>query len=537
MFGILQGFNALFLPAYQPPKDEKLRPKGSEIRTKFGQACLWWPRTKFGGYSLSTEELEPYRLLGDGPIDCILDLYEQEGNPVGPGEDLLVRCEKAKQKHKATTTTTTAEQALLEFLKYHEELPLWVDVDQLRRGQEVFLAYIPVASLSLYYRSLVAGFSIPKIAAVVRSTRYLTPPSRPDQVLARLMDTGALTASCMGLGIESLLPGGIGWEITLHVRVLHAKVRRALLKGGKWDTRQYGIPINQEDLSATLLAFSTNVLFGIDFVSGVSLSKQEKLDYLALWRYIGWVLGVETETYDLKMLPRVSSTSSNGTQQQPHLSDSSWERLPPLDPCGPGRGHIPDPIANSNSLLQSFIFHLLDPDESSVEVAHHLLQITDRKPPNSNFKKIPPSFYKNELFYFRAFQCRRFIGNPLADALHLPYHPSLFVRIKLWCKSTFFLSLLRVYTLTAMWIPFCRRRMISWHEKRMKTFYEGWEKTHKTRMANALAKKERPGWTTTTTGSEKNDNNTLKAMDADHHHEMSSSSLCPFAMVAPPTTG
>ncbi|KAL3915909.1 MAG: hypothetical protein SGILL_005424, partial [Bacillariaceae sp.] len=349
-------FNALDVPAYRvPPKNEW--PKTAYLRTKFGQQVLWWLR-KDGGYHLSPQELEPYRLIGDCRVDTILQQLEHNGNPLGQGDDLLKMMEQSLDKE--ANSRSPIEIQMASFLENYSRLPDWVDKEQLKRGQEVFLAYLPVASLSLYYRSLVAGFSIPKIAAVIKATAYLAPPSRPDQALQRLLDTGELTATCTGLGLEAIFPGGIGWKTALYVRFLHAKVRHSLLcrTGTKqWDVDKYGVPINQEDMAATLLAFSVNVLFGIDLMSGITLPEQQKLDYLALWRYLGWLLGVETE-----MEERLEG--------QP-----TTKKVPPLDPCGPGVDRLtPSPIQNSNAILQSVIFHLLDPDESSSEIARHLLK-------------------------------------------------------------------------------------------------------------------------------------------------------------------
>ena len=96
-----------------------------------------------------------------------------------------------------------------------------------------------------------------------------------------------MTVACTALGLDALLPGGIGWKTALHVRILHAKVRFAILnrKGKKkWNVRKLGVPINQEDMAATALAFSINVLAGIDLIAGNPVSDQEQLDYLALWR-------------------------------------------------------------------------------------------------------------------------------------------------------------------------------------------------------------------------------------------------------------
>ena len=121
------------------------------------------------------------------------------------------------------------------------------------------------------------------------------------------------------VGIDSLFDGGDGWKAALHVRVLHAKVRRRLMQrqGSKrWNVESLGVPINQEDMAATLLAFSINTLYGVEFIAGAQLSRQEQLDYLALWRYIGWLLGVPTATDD--------------------DDERTTGGLRPLDPCGPG---------------------------------------------------------------------------------------------------------------------------------------------------------------------------------------------------------
>ena len=86
-------------------------------------------------------------------------------------------------------------------------------------------------------------------------------------------------------------------------------------------------------LQATLLAFSYNVLVGIELVAGSPLPAAEQEDYLALWRYIGWLLGVDGR----------------------------------LDPCR----NVP----RAKAMLESVIMHLLEPDEHSVAVAQHLLQV------------------------------------------------------------------------------------------------------------------------------------------------------------------
>ena len=77
-----------------PPKHEL--PEGSELRSKFGQQVLWCPKS-IGGSNLSSEELEPYRFLGDGKLDRILHLLDEQGTPLRAGDDFLLMAEKASK--------------------------------------------------------------------------------------------------------------------------------------------------------------------------------------------------------------------------------------------------------------------------------------------------------------------------------------------------------------------------------------------------------------------------------------------------------
>jgi len=226
-------------------------------------------------------------------------------------------------------------------------------------------------------------------------------------------------------------------------------------------------------MAATLLAFSLNTLKGIEFLAGIEISQQEQEDCMALWRYIGWLLGVATEHDD----------SNTGTLPQ----------LRPLDPCGPGwYEKNPDVISHSTSLLQSIILHLLQPDQSSVIVSHHLLKIGRPVPEelvDSDVKS------KNQLtkaaktpgiwFYFRARACRYFIGHPLADALELPYHPVWHTRLAIHGAVYLYLCFFRGMTWLAFW-----ERGRQWLERNnitmLNKIHDIWTERHPSRMKQAL---------------------------------------------------
>jgi hypothetical protein len=498
-------FNSLDLKTLRVPRRREQWPEGStEIRTLFGQDVLWHP-VEHGGHHLSVEKLEPYRQLGDGPVDRVLQLLEEEGTPLGPGDDFVLLAQEAfrQEQNKTLLEFSTAQRELASFWKQYQKMPPWVDVEQLQRGQEVYLKYAPAIAMSLYYRSLVSGFSIPKIAAVIMSTGYLAPPARPEQSLQRLMDTGSLIFACVAQGVNALLPGGDGWRTCLHVRALHAKIRWGLLKrkGTKqaWDTPHYGIPINQEDMAATLCAFSINSLCGIEFASGVPVPRQEMLDYLAMWRYIGWLLGVEID------------------------GDNNSSAISPLDPCGPGRGPIADPIRHSISTLSSIIFHIMKPDQTSTKIAFHLLSV---KPARTKPESKSRNSSDNHNFYLRALLCRRFVGDPLASALGLPLHPRLLTRVSLAVRSTSFLLILRLYTLASIYMPsFVRSRLVRFHLWGMQRMHSRWKKTHMSKMAKALR-----------TGNIQ-DIVAVSTVENNEDSNYGTSSCCPFAMIRSPSIG
>ena len=178
---------------------------------------------------------------------------------------------------------------------HYSQVPSWVDFEQLQRGMNVFFKYLPAISTSLFFRSLISGFSFPGITEVLKETAYLGKNSKTKSGTSnrRLLDTITYVTTNM-ISAESLKPGGEAWKWGLEVRVIHAKVRQRLLnsKHNKWNT-SYGIPINPEDMSATLLGFSQAAIQGLDWILPI-MSSADKADYIALWRYIGWLVGVDT---------------------------------------------------------------------------------------------------------------------------------------------------------------------------------------------------------------------------------------------------
>lgn len=127
---------------------------------------------------------------------------------------------------------------------------------------------------------------------------------RPSATTDLLMATGRLTGEGVSRRIAETMtwwyqvvrpggcsPGSTGWRATAFVRLMHARVNRSYIERG-WDVAKHGLPINQSDMAGT------NNLFGAVFITGcramgVPYSPRESRAILHLWRYFGWLMGVD----------------------------------------------------------------------------------------------------------------------------------------------------------------------------------------------------------------------------------------------------
>jgi uncharacterized protein (DUF2236 family) len=105
----------------------------------------------------------------------------------------------------------------------------------------------------------------------------------------RIVETTQMIVDVMAPG--GLAPGGRGIRSVQKVRLMHAAVRHLIRQRGTWDPAR-GQPINQEDLAATLLTFSTIVLRSLERL-GCDLSDTERVAYYHAWRVVGHVMGID----------------------------------------------------------------------------------------------------------------------------------------------------------------------------------------------------------------------------------------------------
>ncbi|KAF9564453.1 hypothetical protein EC968_004505 [Mortierella alpina] len=241
-------------------------------------------------HHLPASKLEPLRALGDPLADDAQAALE-----IKPGEDALEAL-LAYTAQPLDEQKSTAPQRLLTQVM---TVPEWVDWDRLQRGQQVYWRYYPFMQSALLHFVAAVGTSLPKPMKVVKSTGYLF----GQHTKQRFVETAQFVHE-VNYSPQYLKPGsGLAWKSMVRVRFLHAGVRVRLLKISRnhpkyYNIEHYGIPINQEDLLSVLFSLSALMWQAMELRLDVHMTTEEREDYMHLWRYVGYMMGVD-DTLDV----------------------------------------------------------------------------------------------------------------------------------------------------------------------------------------------------------------------------------------------
>lgn len=179
-------------------------------------------------------------------------------------------------------------------------IPDWVDWDQIARGQDVFYRYGGPALAGLTFQSLLGGMGAARVVeTLARTGGFSTKIARH-----RLFETTQHILQCTR-SLEGIKPGGEGFASSIRVRLLHAAVRQRIVKLANqrpsyFNLEEWGIPINDLDQIATISTFSSSLIWLSFPRQGIFLSGREIDDYIALWRYIAYLLGTPDEYFSTR---------------------------------------------------------------------------------------------------------------------------------------------------------------------------------------------------------------------------------------------
>lgn len=226
-----------------------------------------------------TEDMSRWRSLGDEPADAVIsEIVEKEG----------MHYVKGLMDYLSDFKHLEFKKQNIYFAKFYEhqtKTPANYNRKEVIRATNFYLQNQQTIGMIL------GCFSLPYCYLGEDGARVLCMSERiGNDTYNRLTETGHFLRKVMNYDHwqnEQL------FDIVFKVRMLHAVIRYFTLHSGRWDMN-WGMPINQEDMAGTNLAFSLIVVRGLRKM-GNAIDEQSERAYLTAWSYIGELLGITPE--------------------------------------------------------------------------------------------------------------------------------------------------------------------------------------------------------------------------------------------------
>ena len=189
-----------------------------------------------------------------------------------------------------------------DYLSRTQSLPEWADPAMIKAGEQIFWEFGPELIVILTCYALPFCYlgknGVPVLAL---TTRLMSNPARrvleTAQMVVDVMQRGGLTSD-----------QGRGRRTLQKVRLMHAAVRHLAPRSPDWKL-EYGMPVNQEDLAGTLMAFSFISLEGLRKM-GIVVTPSDQEAYLHCWRIVGAMLGLQQSMVPTDMEQAASLVAS-----------------------------------------------------------------------------------------------------------------------------------------------------------------------------------------------------------------------------------
>lgn len=188
---------------------------------------------------------------------------------------------------------TDVPPIVADYLRQTQSLPDWADPAMLKAGEQIFWQFGPELIVILTCYGLPFCYlgknGVPVLAL---TTRLMSNPAR------RVLETAQMLVDVMGPG-GLISDQGRGRRTIQKVRLMHAAVRHLAPRSPEWKA-EYGLPVNQEDLAGTLLAFSFISLEGLRKI-GITVTPADQEAYLHCWAIVGQMLGLQPSMIPVRM--------------------------------------------------------------------------------------------------------------------------------------------------------------------------------------------------------------------------------------------
>jgi mpaB/rubber oxygenase-like protein len=221
--------------------------------------------------------LEPFRCIGDPVADPVIEATFRN-NEVETVNRMLRSI--AANEHIIPAEMPDAVEV---YLNETDDWPEWAEPEKVRLGQRLFHRYGMQMTMALF------TWSLPCCYAWAKAARVLTWTGGIDKnVHRRIIETAQFVLDVMAEG--GLEHGGFGVRTAQKIRLLHAAVRLHVQRDPRWQSSEWGVPVNQEDQVATLLSLAlvprALTKLRIDF------TREEEDAYFHCWKLIGHFMGI-----------------------------------------------------------------------------------------------------------------------------------------------------------------------------------------------------------------------------------------------------
>jgi hypothetical protein len=177
---------------------------------------------------------------------------------------------------------------LRELFTHLDTEPSWLDWAQVERGAKVFRLY---GTDAFRYFGLVSlgGYRI----EMIQKPLVLTGAYTGGSAFRRYLETCKFWTEISEP--EALRQGGEGRKTAVQIRILHSIIRHTIQPHPEWDSERLGVPLSQNAQFGTIsLSFLIHQQMKI---LGYLPSDDEILAHMHLWRYVGYLMGVEPAFY------------------------------------------------------------------------------------------------------------------------------------------------------------------------------------------------------------------------------------------------
>lgn len=220
-----------------------------------------------------------HALIGDPLADALVEAM------FGPGGPATTRAAIEDAFHSGLVADRTVAPEVADYFEAATATPYWVDPVLVRKGQAAIARAGVLGMVVLGDFALMGGYLSRRGIKPLMMTGELK-----EMAPRRLAETANWWIEVTTPG--SLEPGGDGIVAALRVRLTHAHIRRWLNQNDQWDHDQWDSPINQIQLAGTHLLFSVACMGGLQRL-GMHYDKSEREAITHLWRYIGWLMGID----------------------------------------------------------------------------------------------------------------------------------------------------------------------------------------------------------------------------------------------------